>query len=224
MAKDSSYSKTKNFFSNHPVISGLIAMCVTGFILIWLVLIFLDFWTHHGDDSVVPEIKHMTFSEARATLAQADLEIEISDSIYDTSVPAGTIIESWPKAGSQVKRGRKVYVTLTAFTPKHVTLSMPVTGVSARQAVSYLNALGINSVRIINVPSQFPDLVEGATYKGRPIGVGSVLPVDANVVLEVGVYTPDDDEESDDYDDTSAEDAVYDDLSSGQSVYIDDEP
>ena len=98
------------------------------------------------------------------------------------------MVESWPKAGSQVKSGRKVYVTVTAFSPKNVTLSMPITGVSVRQAVSYLNALGINGIRFVNVPSQYPDLVERATVDGRPLGVGSVLPVSASVVLEVGTY------------------------------------
>ena len=124
-----------------------------------------------------------------------------------------------------MKRGRKVYVTLTAFSPKHVTLSMPITGVSVRQAVSYLNALGVNAVRIVNVPSQYPDLVEGARYNGRPIGVGTVIPVDANVVLEVGHYEePVDDLETMDGDELSAEDVIIEDLSAGQSVYIDEEP
>lgn len=219
MAKDSVFKKVKTWCGGHPFISGLIAMFVVGLILIWLVLIFLDIWTHHGDDSVVPEIKHMTFNEALGALRSADLEIEISDSIYDTSFPPGTIVESWPKAGSQVKRGRKVYVTLTAFSPKHVTVSMPVTGVSARQALSYLNALGINGIRIVNVPSQYPDLVESAYYNDRPLGVGSVIPVDAKVVLEVGYY----EEPAADEIDYESETAVFDDLSGGQSVYIDDE-
>lgn len=150
-------------------------------------MIFLSFWTHHGENATVPTIKHMSYAEAKRTLAAAGLGIEISDSIYDTSYPAGTVVESWPKSGSQVKDGRNVYVTVTAFSPKHVTLAMPITGVSVRQAVSYLNALGIKGVRLVNVPSDYPDLVEGAHASGRPIGVGSVIAVDAQVVLEVGV-------------------------------------
>lgn len=214
------------FLRKHPVLTSLASLCIVALVVLWIVLIFLDIWTHHGDDSTVPEIKHMQYEQAKATLAQADLDIEISDSIYDTSYPAGTIVESWPKAGSQVKRGRKVYVTLTAFTPKHVTISMPITGVSSRQAVSYLNALGISAVRIVNVPSQFPDLVEAARYDGRPIGVGSVIPVDANIVLEVGQYVaPSDDETGGDSEfEEDASDEPYGDLSNGGlSVYVDED-
>lgn len=218
-------AKSRLFFRKHPVIANILAICLTGLVLIWLVLLFLDVWTHHGDDSTVPEIKHLSYYDAKEQLAHADLQIEISDSIYDTSMPPGTIVESWPKAGSQVKRGRKVYVTLTAFSAKHVTLSMPVTGVSARQAISYLNALGVNTVRIVHIPSQYPDLVEGAYWDGRPVGTGSVIPVDASIVLEVGQYVASDDEDID-YDSIAPEHQSYDYEipASGQSSYIDDEP
>ena len=206
--------KIQAFRRNHPFWAALIAVAFTALLLVWLLLLFLNIWTHHGDDSTVPEIKDMTYAQARATLDAADLGIEISDSIYDTTIPAGTVVESWPKAGSQVKRGRSVYVTVTAFSPKHVTLSMPITGVSVRQAVSYLNALGITGIRFVNVPSQYPDLVESAHADGRPLGVGSMIPVNASVVLEVGTYVaPEEPTDS-----VSAEEAVFDDLA-GQSSY-----
>jgi len=189
MAQNTSiWSGIGSFRKKHPLIAGLILMFIVGTVLVWLAMLFLNVWTHHNDDTTVPEIKQLPYAEAMATLKRAKLDIAISDSIYDTSVPAGTVVESWPKAGSQVKVGRSIYVTVTAFSPKNVTLTMPVTGVSVRQAVSYLNALGINGIRFVNVPSEYPDLVERATFNGRPIGVGSVVPVSASVVLEVGVY------------------------------------
>lgn len=189
MAENTSiWTRIKNFWRKHPLISGLITLFAVGWVLVAILMAFLGVWTHHNDDATVPEIKQLSYSEAEATLQRANLEIAISDSIYDTSVPAGTVVESWPKAGSQVKAGRKVYVTVTAFSPKNVTLSMPVTGVSVRQAVSYLNALGITGIRFVNVPSEYPNLVERASVGGRPLGVGSILPVNSEVVLEVGVY------------------------------------
>lgn len=137
----------------------------------------------------------MTYAEAEAVVARNDLTLEISDSIYDKSLAPGTIVESWPKAGAVVKRGRNVYVTVTAFSPKHITISTPVAGVSVRQAMSHLTALGITAIRFVNVPSQYPDLVERALYNGRPLRVGSVIPVDATVVLEVGVAAPETEDE-----------------------------
>ncbi|MDE6120903.1 MAG: PASTA domain-containing protein, partial [Muribaculaceae bacterium] len=128
-----------DFRRNHPILFHLVLICIVGAALLWGTLIFLDHWTMHGSTAVVPQIKHKSYSEARAILAANKLAIEISDSIYDRNLAPGTVVESWPKAGAVVKDGRQVYVTVTAFAPKNVTISMPLTGnVSSRQAMSYL--------------------------------------------------------------------------------------
>ncbi|MBD5174351.1 MAG: PASTA domain-containing protein [Bacteroidales bacterium] len=177
----------KEFWTKHPIISNFILIIITGFIILWGVLLYLDSWTMHGATAVVPQVKHMTYNEARATLAANKLTIEISDSIYDRTLPPGTIVESWPKAGAIVKEGRQVYVTTTAFSPKNVSISMPLTGnVSSRQAMSYLRGIGITDIRLVNVPSEYPDLVVGARYGDTPLKVGSVIPVTSTVTLEVG--------------------------------------
>lgn len=179
-------STIKQFWTKHPIISNLLCIMAVGLILIFASLLFLDSWTHHGETAVVPEVKGMSYDSARAMLSGADLEAEISDSIYDRNAAPGTVLESWPRAGSTVKRGRPVYLTITSFSPKMLTLSMPVIGVSSRQAVSYLEALGINSIRLVSVPSQFPDLVENAYSDGKTLTVGTSIPVTSSVTLEVG--------------------------------------
>ena len=171
----------------HPLVSNLIIMLVVALGLLWAVLIFLDNWTEHGATAIVPDIKHRTYAEASAILAANNLTIEITDSIYDRKMAPGTVVESWPKAGALVKRGRQVYTTVTAFAPKQVTISMPLTGnVSSRQAVSYLRGIGITDIRIEHVPSEFVDLVVGARYGDTPLSVGSVIPVTSTVTLSVG--------------------------------------
>lgn len=152
-----------NFIRKHPLISNIVLIIFTGFLLVWGVMVFLDFWTMHGATAVVPQIKHSTYAQAEAVLKANKLSIEISDSIYDRSMPPGTVVESWPKAGAVVKEGRQVYVTVTAFSPKQVTISMPLSGnVSSRQAMSYLRGIGITDIRVENVPSDFADLVVAA--------------------------------------------------------------
>ncbi len=211
----SKFTSLLAWFRRHTVISTILLMVVAAAVLVWLALVFLDSWTHHGDDSTVPQVRRLPYAEAANLLAAHDLRIEISDSVYDASTAPGTVMESWPKAGSVVKKGRQVYVVITAFSPKNVTITMPVTGVSVRQAVSYLNALGIRSIRQVSVPSEYPDLVEGAHADGRPLGVGSTLAVNSTVVLEVGTAPEPD---LTDPDSLSAEDAIADELA-GYSSY-----
>lgn len=177
----------RGFYTRHRIISHIILICVATLLLLWGGMIFLDYWTMHGSTAVVPQIRNLSYDEARRLLEANKLTIEISDSVYDRSMPPGTVVESSPKAGAVVKTGRQVYVTTTAFSPKQVTISMPLTGnVSARQAVSYLRGIGISDIRLESVPSEFPDLVMGARYGDTPLRVGSVIPVTSTVTLEVG--------------------------------------
>lgn len=177
----------RDFYRRHPFLSNLLIVVAVGFVLLWLVLLFLDFWTMHGATAVVPQVKQKSYAEAESILSANKLGIEISDSIYDRSLPPGTVVESWPKAGAIVKEGRQVYVTITAFSPKQVTISMPLTGnVSSRQAMSYLRGIGITDIRIESVPSDYADLVVGARYGDTPLKVGSVIPVTSTVTLQVG--------------------------------------
>lgn len=183
---DSNASFIKRFYGKHPIIANLLLIIVCGCVLIWLALLFLDSWTNHGETSTVPQVKGMSYSQASLVLGEADLKAEISDSIYDRYAAPGTVIESWPRAGAVVKRGRQVYVTITAFSPKMITITMPVIGVSSRQAISYLEALGITSIRLVSVPSQYPDLVENAYTSEKTLSVGTSLPITSSVTLEVG--------------------------------------
>ncbi|MDE5594597.1 MAG: PASTA domain-containing protein [Muribaculaceae bacterium] len=209
-------SYIRRFFKNHPIIANLLVMFIIAWLIVWGVLLFLDSWTHHGSTSTVPQVKGMTYQQAMLVLAENDLTVEISDSIYDRNARPGTIIESWPRAGAVVKQGRQVYVTITAFSPKQVTVSMPVIGVSSRQAVSYLEALGVTSIRLVSVPSQYPDLVENAYADGKPLTVGASFPVTASVTLEVG-SAPIDTYPTDSLDE--AVDEVIDEVYSGNSDF-----
>lgn len=179
--------KLKEFYRRHPIVSHLILIVLTGLVLLWAVLLFLDSWTMHGSTAIVPDVKHKSYGEATAIVEANGLTLEISDSIYDRTLAPGTVVESWPKAGAVVKKDRQIYATITAFSPKQVTISMPLTGnVSVRQAMSYLRGIGITDIKLEHVPSEFVDLVIGARYGDTPLTVGSVIPIISTVTLTVG--------------------------------------
>lgn len=202
------FAKLADFYRGHYLLSNCILMFVVAVFLGFLALFFLDIWTGHGHTSIVPEIRNKSYDEARELLEQYDLEYEIADSIYDTSLEPGTVKEVWPHPGSRVKPGRMVYLTINSFQPQQLTVAMPLTGVSSRQAITYLESLNIKNIRIVYVPSNFPDLVEGASYRGKAIQPGMKIPVNANVVLEVGTVTKP----------TAIDDDAFDDDTSGESV------
>ncbi len=180
-------SRIKDFYYRHPILCNFFFIIATGLVLVWCALLFLDSWTRHGDTAVVPMVKNMKYDDAVAKLQSQGFVTEIADSVYDPTVAPGTVLESWPRCGATVKPGREVYLTVTSFQPRKVRIAMPLRDVSSRQAMSYLESIGIKNIRLVDVPSEFPDLVLGAKYEGKPLETGMMVPVTALVTLEVGV-------------------------------------
>lgn len=173
------------FYQKHPLLSHFVLICITGFFLALLALLFLDIWTDHGKTATVPDVKGVPYTTAAKLLQENGLGIEVSDSVYDSATPPGTVTESWPRPRTTVKPGRTVYVTINALSPREVTVSIPLVDISSRQAVAYLEGLGIRNIRTEYVGGKFDDLVKGVYYKGRQLGNGSVIPVTAAITVVV---------------------------------------
>ncbi|MDE5687695.1 MAG: PASTA domain-containing protein [Paramuribaculum sp.] len=179
---------TKNK-SRHPfgraVLVNIGIMLFAAALLIWFALVWLDFWTDHGHYETVPQVKGLSYDVAVGQLESMGYTAEVSDSIYDSRTRPGTVVEQNPKVGTKVKEGRVVYLTITAFEPKMVTVPMLV-DVSERQARSALEGLGIKNIRTVRVPSEFRDLVLSVKKDNVPIAPGARIAVTSAVVLEVG--------------------------------------
>lgn len=155
----------------------------------WLSMVWLDSWTRHGQTVNVPMVKALSYDRAMTALSAEGLTGIVSDSVYDGHTSPGTVIEQNPKAGTVVKEGREVFMTIVAFSPKMVSLPT-LTDISLRQARSILEGLDIKNVVERRVPSDFKDLVLGVRYKGARLQPGARVPVSAVIELEVGEGTP----------------------------------
>lgn len=164
---------------------NLIYIIITTVVLSWLAMFFLDYWTDHGDERVVPNVKGLSYAQAESVLKVADLTVEISDSIYDSTARPGTVVEQSPHKDAKVKPGRLVYLTIVAFAPKTVTVP-DISNVSLRQAQSIFEGLGIKRIKVVEVESEYEDLLLNAKYNGLPLKAGTRIPVTASITLEVG--------------------------------------
>ncbi len=172
-------------YRKHPILSNILFIILAAVVLGWLLMLFLDVWTIHGENRTVPDVKGLNFPAASEVLKKAGFSVEISDSIFDEKAPAGNVVEQWPKEGAKVKPGRLVYLKINSFYPRTVTITDALTDISSRQAESYLESLGIKDIRIIEVPGEYDDLVMGAKFNGVPLRIGSKIPVTATVTIEV---------------------------------------
>ena len=109
----------------------LALMIVAAIAIGWLAMLWLDSWTRHGETISVPAVRSLAYDRAVDMLTAEGLKGIVADSVYDNRTQPGTVIEQNPKAGTIVKEGREVYLTINAFSPKMVTLPLAIRYISA---------------------------------------------------------------------------------------------
>ena len=113
--------------------------CVAIAIGIWL---WLDKYTHHGEEIMVPNVEGRLIGDAEYTLEMLDLKAVVIDSTYDHKKPTGEIVIQLPKAGSKVKSGREIYLTINSKNSPMVAMPDIADNCSMREAQDRLRQLG----------------------------------------------------------------------------------
>lgn len=204
------------FPRSHPIIFNILLIILAGIIALWLISIFLRSWTHHGEEVRVPDVKELPLDMAISTLNRNGFSYEVVDSVYESKIRPGSVENQVPTGGSTVKPGRTVYLTIVARTPK--TIVVPdFMNVSLRTAQASFEGLGIKNIHIEYIPSEYKDLVLGATSAGRELRRGEQIPLSSSVTLKVGAGLqtdePDDEEYEDYYDGAGySDDEAFDEL------------
>lgn len=172
------------------VIMNLILMACAGVLLVWLSSVFIEMWTRHGKEAIVPAVKGMSVYDAEEKLTAAGFDVVINDSIYDAAAKPGQVMDQSPKANSTVKDGCVIYLSINAFSPRQIILPA-LTDISYRQAKSILDGLGIKNITTDTVPSDFKDLVLSVKRDGKRLMAGARVPINVNLVIEIGAGIPD---------------------------------
>lgn len=112
----------------------------------------LSIITRHGQHRPVPDFVGTPVGDVQKMARKARLELEIIDSIYAPAYGGGVVIEQVPGAGTEVKRGRRIFVTITSHQQKMVPVPY-VTGFSLRQAKNMIEMAGLEIDQLKYVPS-----------------------------------------------------------------------
>jgi beta-lactam-binding protein with PASTA domain len=150
---------------------AVLAVVVIAFILMkWL-----NITTNHGNFETVPELKGKSIEVAKIELEQNNLVMEIQDSSnYNPNYPKFSVIEHDPIAGKQVKKNRKIYLTLNPSGYSKVTVP-DLRQRTFRQAKPTLEALGFKIGEKTYIDNIGKDMILGLRYKGKPIEPGAKL-------------------------------------------------
>ena len=178
----------KDFFSfknNRAFWLNLIAMPVVVIAVILGVLHWLDVYTHHGESIIVPNVNGLPVKEAQNEFSKKNLRVEIVDSNYVKGILAGAVLEQKPAAGSKVKIGRTIYLTINTGEAPKVTIPDIIDNSSFRQAEARLRALGFKLTEPEYIEGE-KDWIYGVKYNGKELTSGEKVPREAVLTLCVG--------------------------------------
>jgi len=173
---------SKTFLKNILLAAGLIL------VLALSTIFFLKFYTRHGESLTVPEIKGLSYEEAKVILERKGLRYVIRDSVYFEDMKKNSITEQDPLADSKVKEGRIIYLTINSSIPPKVKMPNLV-DVSYRQAQVILESMGLKMGEVIFRPGMVENVVIEQRYNGRKIPVDELVDKGSKIdlVVESGV-------------------------------------
>lgn len=181
-------SKQYNLFKkivNNIFIRNIVLIIITSIILIGGILFYLNRYTRHNESVSVPDVKGIQLYEAESLLTTVSLKFEVIDSIYQKDGIPGSVLDQVPKANTNVKEGRTVYLTIQATTEPLVNIP-DLQYASLRQAEALLKAVGFTKPEIQYEKSEFRDLVLGVSYKGKTTKAGEKIPKSSILTILVG--------------------------------------
>lgn len=153
--------------------------------LVFGVLHYLKSYTLHGESLEVPDLTGVTIEELDDFLESRELRYEIIDSLYSDAHERGVVVNQNPSPLSKVKKNRKLYLTVNATLPPMVTMRDMV-GLSKRQAVSMLSAMGLEVDSMVYRPDICLDCVLEQRHAGELLKPGARLQKGEKVTLILG--------------------------------------
>ncbi len=185
----------KDFFGNWIVKNLLLA---AGFVVavVLAVSLLLGAVTRHGREISVPDFTDMSASEAQAAACSAGLRAVVTDSVYVKRMRPGAVYMQNPKAGSSVKKGRKIRLTTNTIAPKEVYMPSLI-GTSLRQAKAELLRNGLSLGRLVYVRDIATNNVLRQQRYGFDIPAGAPVSSGTRIDLVLGLgkddmtYVPD---------------------------------
>ena len=162
---------------------GLAVAIIAGGILV--LLIWMNFYTRHGQARPVPDFYGLTLEETAKLAKKSKLKYQIIDSVYTNAVPRGCIAEQNPYPGFKVKKWRNIILTINAFHPEMVAMPNLI-DLPKRQAILVIQGAGLEMGMLKYRPDLSVDVVIEQQLNGKKIAAGDSIQKGAVIDLVLG--------------------------------------
>lgn len=158
-------------------------------------IVWLDAYTNHNEEIAIPDLSKMKIQDVITNLDELGLTYEIDSVKYDSTRPAYSVLDFYPRAGFKVKEGRRIFIKSNPKSWRPVALP-DIVGKSKRLAFTQLKIAGLVVGDTIYEPDIAKDAVLRVLFQGKQISKDTELPRFAKVDLvlgkglEYGVSTP----------------------------------
>lgn len=175
----------ENIFKRWPWLVHVLAMIGISLVILFLVFTFIKIYARQGQEYELPEVVGMNIAELQHD-NPIELDVVVLDSIFRPGQEGGLILTQDPKAGTMVKKGRKLYITMTAYSPEDAVLP-ELAGLTVRQAVSELLSEGLEVGTLKFVEDRYKNSVIDQTCKGKTVYAGQQIARGSVIDLTVGL-------------------------------------
>lgn len=175
----------ENIFKRFPWLAHVLAMLGISVVILVLVFTFIKIYARQGQEYELPDVVGMNIAELQND-NPIELNVVVLDSIFRPGQEGGQILTQDPKAGTMVKKGRKLYITMTAYSPEDAVLP-ELAGLTVRQAVSELLSVGLEVGELKFVEDRYKNSVIDQSCKGKTIYAGQQIARGSVIDLTVGL-------------------------------------
>lgn len=177
--------KLFTYLTRQPFWINLLAAFLLIFLIIFLFLQSLSWFTNHGAYLKVPSVKGQNVDNAIKILESRGFDVVIQDSVYFDSIPRYTVLKQLPEPDATVKVNRTVFLTINRATAPMVDVPK-LEGLSFRFAIDLLLR---NHLRLGDTIYR-PDFMKGSVleqqYNGARVTMGTKIPWGARITLIIG--------------------------------------
>jgi eukaryotic-like serine/threonine-protein kinase len=166
----------RNLSAASAVLAAIICAAVVANFIVMPIIV------KRGDLVAAPDLIGRPLAEAQRLLAEARLNLRVTDERPDPTYPGGRVVRQTPEPGVDVKRGRTV--TVTVSTGLDLRAVPALAGLPERQAELELTRVGLVVGDVLEVTS---DRVDRGRVIGSTPGEGTLAPVGDGITLLVSL-------------------------------------
>lgn len=181
--------KLFRFLKSKTLLVNLVIILIVAVGGIFALQRWLSAITDHGEIVVVPDLSTYSLSQVENELSTMSLTYEVMDSsVYKSTYPPGSVVNQYPKPGSEVKRDRTIKLTLNPLHERKLELP-DVIDIPRIDAAFRLESRGFKVGTVRYVPDIGKDNVLAVEIDGQKVEPGTRFTkgTSFNLVLGMGL-------------------------------------